>query len=151
MFYLLNKLLREIRELNLSFLFAASERLRMKARPGWVWWSVPNMSYCSHSVSWMRKRVSGKMTGIMKGFVTWHFFKVCWYVNKLKQCFPLLLEGFICTWLLFFRKILNQVGERTCPLYPWQNSGCSTPFIFWHNWVSSFTGPIAKTDFFLSH
>lgn len=46
------------RLINFLFFFFFSEHLRMKARPGLVWWSVPNMSCCSHSMCWMRKRVS---------------------------------------------------------------------------------------------
>lgn len=36
----------------------SSGHLKMKAGPGWAWWSVPNMSCCSHSMSCRRRTVS---------------------------------------------------------------------------------------------
>lgn len=36
------------------------EHLKMRRRPGWVWWSAPNMNCCNRLMFSMRRRVSSK-------------------------------------------------------------------------------------------
>lgn len=44
--------------LKTSIHFLSSGRLRMRPKPVWVWWSVPNMNCYNPSVCYTRKRVS---------------------------------------------------------------------------------------------
>lgn len=49
------------RELRMpEFVFHHPEHLKMRRRPAWVWWNVPNTNCCSHLMFSMRRRVSPK-------------------------------------------------------------------------------------------
>lgn len=88
------------RELRIpEFVFLYPEHLKMRRRPGWVWWNAPNMNCCSHLMFSMRRRVSSKRRVLL-----WN-----WLCGSLP--FPTAHRKKDTTRGTFIKTLLSPIGE----------------------------------------